>query len=91
MNQTIIENMKADGIDVDAIYFGDDYPRAGCIAAIDVQKDGFILRIYAPGGQLLESYASAATPRAAARMLEEWLCGYAPRIRSRLDHSPVKS
>ena len=91
MPDPIIERMKAAGIPVDPIYGGDDYPRQGCVAAVDVQKDGYVLRIYAPDGRILESYAPAETPRAAARMVEEWLGGLVPRRSGRLDHSPIKS
>ena len=87
----ILERLKKAGRSVDPVFGSDDYPRLGCVAAVDVQKDGYILRIYAPDGRILESYAPAQTPRAAARMLEEWLGGYVPRRSSPLDHSPVKS
>lgn len=91
LSDPVLEKLKAAGHDVDPVYGGDDYPRQGCIAAIDVQKDGYLLRVYAPDGRLLEIYMVVNTPRAAARMLEEWLGGYVPRIRGRLDHSPRKA
>ena len=91
MNDPLLEKLKESGRNVDPVYGGDDYPRQGCVAAVDVQKDGYMLRVYAPDGRLLESYMVVDTPRAAARMLEEWLGGYVPRIRCRLDHSPRKA
>ena len=91
MFDPVIEKLKANGYTPDPVYGGDDYPRAGCVASVGVHKDGYVLRIYDPTGRLLETYVPAETPRAAARMLEEWLGGYVPRICGRLDHSPVKS
>jgi hypothetical protein len=69
----------------DPIYATDAYPREGCTVSIDVQKDGFRMQTFAPGGKLMEGYARAKTPRAMARMLEEWLSGFVPRISDRLD------
>jgi hypothetical protein len=76
---------------LDPIYATDEYPREACTVSIDVQKDGYHMSVFAPNGKHLEGYALVKTPRAVSRMLEEWACGYAPRINSRLDHSPDKS
>lgn len=72
---------------IDPIYFTDDYPRQGCIVAVDVQENGYALTVRAPNGALLETYAVVKTPRAVARMVEEWCAGFAPRLRDRLDQS----
>jgi hypothetical protein len=71
----------------DPDYSGDNHDRTGYIVAIDVQKDGYQMMISDPAGCPIQTYRVADTPRAVARMLEEWLCGYAPRIRDRLDRS----
>ena len=74
---------------MDAIYSNDDYPRQGCVLSIDVQKDGYALRVFSPCGQIMECYAVVKTPRAIGRMVEEWASGLVPRIHGRLDDSPV--
>jgi hypothetical protein len=72
----------------DPIYFTDDYPRTGCVVSIDVQADGYAMRIAAPGGKVIESYAKVKTPRAIGRVVEEWCAGMKPRLRDPLDQSP---
>lgn len=61
-------------------YAGDDYPREGCRAAVDVFQAGYRLSIYTPNGALMESYAIAKTPAQAARMLCEWCEGKRPAL-----------
>lgn len=73
---------------MDAIYTTDDYPRAKCSLGIDVQSDGYVLGVYEPSGKRIEGYAKATTPRQLARMVEEWLSGYPPKLHQRLDQSP---
>jgi hypothetical protein len=85
MTDPFVERLRRAGYAVDPVYGGDDYPRLGCKVGIDVQKDGYQMQVFDPAGRLLESYTYAETPRAMARMLEEWLNGYAPRLRDRLD------
>lgn len=68
-----------------AVYCTDDYPREGCIVTIDVQRNGYGLRIAAPNGAPMECYAFVRTPRAIGRMLEEWCGGRKPRLHDRLD------
>lgn len=70
---------------MDPIYHTDNYPREGCIVSIDVQKDGYTLRISAPTGEPMEFYGKVLTPRAIGRMVEEWCAGFAPRRVDRLD------
>lgn len=63
-----------------AVYLGDDYSREGCVAAVDVTRYGFGLRIYAPNGAQIETYVGAKTPNQIGRMLTEWCQGHAPRL-----------
>lgn len=67
------------------VYTGDDYPREGCVAAVDVNQYGFGLRIQAPNGAVIESYAAAKTPAQIGRMLTEWCQGLAPRLHATTD------
>lgn len=67
------------------IYYTDDYPRAGCRLEIVVGDGAYGLRVFSPDGRLLESYARVSSPRAIARMVEEWARGFAPKINGRLD------
>lgn len=78
-------NEKA--IEIDPIYFADNYSRAGCRLAVDVTSDGYGLSVTEPSGRQIETYARVRTPRALARMIEEWCNGFAPRLRDRLDQS----
>ncbi len=63
-----------------AVYLRDDYSREGCVAAVDVTRYGFGLRIYAPNGAQIETYVGAKTPNQIGRMLTEWCQGHAPRL-----------
>jgi hypothetical protein len=71
---------------MDPIYHTDSYPREGCIVSIDVQKDGYALRISSPTGEPMEFYGKVRTPRAIGRLVEEWCAGFVPRRVDRLDH-----
>ena len=68
-----------------SIYTTDDYPRDGCTLSVDVQLGGYGLSVFAPNGAPMERYALVKTPRAIARMVEEWCNGHKPRLRDRLD------
>jgi len=72
-----------------APYYTDNYPRQGCVVSIDVQAHGYRVCIAAPNGAPMESYALVKTPRAIARMLEEWCLGHKPRLHDRLDGDQV--
>lgn len=67
---------------MDNIYYGDDYPRAGCILTIDVQATRCALSVFAPGMEKkIESYA--AVPHAEiGRMVGEWLAGNPPTLKA---------
>lgn len=61
-------------------YTGDNYPRDGCTATVEVSRYGYQLSIFAPSGARMESYRSVKSPRAVARMLREWAEGKVPRL-----------
>ena len=71
--------VEIDPSDMD-VYCTDDYPREGCIVSIDVQKNGYGLRIAAPNGAFMECYALVKTPKAIGRMVAEWCAGRSPRL-----------
>lgn len=67
---------------MDDIYYGDNYPRAGCVLAIDVQATRCALSVFAPGMEKrIESYAFV--PHAEiGRMVSEWLAGKPPALKA---------
>lgn len=65
------------------IYCGDDYPREGCSVLIDVTKNGYTIKIFAPPkawplGGSIETYG-AKTPERVAEIISDWCSGVAPR------------
>lgn len=76
---------------MDPIYSTDAYPRDGCRLAVDVTAEGYVLAVFEPGGRRIEGYAPARTARQLARMVEEWLCGYPPKLHQRLDQPSART
>jgi hypothetical protein len=82
---TIKLNRPAQQIADMAPYYGDEYSRESCIMAIDVQRDGYLMQVFAPNGAPMETYAVAKTPRQLGRMVEKWCSGFPPKLNGRLD------
>lgn len=70
---------QARRVEAGSPYCGDDYERRGCRLVIDVTEWGYALSVFGRLGVRMETYASAKTPAAIGRMVEEWCAGKRPR------------
>lgn len=58
-------------------YFGNDYPREGCVVVLEVGESVVRFRSYAPNGKILE--VGPTLPRNVAGLgVQEWLDGLMP-------------
>lgn len=87
----ILDMQEASSYVGDPAYAGDDYPREGFRAAIEVEKDRYFLGIFAPDGKLFDVYPPVDTPHEISRMIDEWLYGCPKRPEHRLDQFLDKS
>lgn len=88
----LVESMPCEGggkLTTD--YSGDDYPREGCVVAVDVQRNGFQMKVFDPSGRILETYRSVSTAACVARMLEEWCAGKIPGLSAPQSQSASRS
>ena len=63
---------------LDPIYYTDEYPRDRCTITIEVGGERCSVRVYAPGGEILECYLPPRDDVPA--MLALWLDGKVPGV-----------
>ena len=65
----------------EADYTTDYYPIDGCELRVTVDENGFMLSVFGPGGQWLESYSHKATLPELLQLVERWALGRTGEVR----------